>query len=229
MSNPSPALHFLALEGDAAGQYAKPLVRKAQARVSEIITYYNSLAEIQGTVDSLTVEDIRTRLLRPALDPNHSAWRSIATVFITFFLEWDCRNSFHDILLDFGTVEPFFMHLFKGCLLFESLLKENEKLSIPNSKRTLFDVLKYLAEQKAFPSIAAGISEQDFSNVMILLENELQNQPLNVTKVIELTGRTRNTLGHNLGWEVKITKEQYHHLFRIIAASCLFAVARLHK
>jgi hypothetical protein len=47
--------------------------------------------------------------------------------------------------------------------------------------------------------------------------------------VVELTGKIRNTLGHNLGWDVQINKLEYHHLFRIVAASCLHAIACLYR
>ncbi len=223
-----PSFHFMLLEGAKPNQAAQPLVKAAQDRVEEVIRYYNGLADNHCSLTPLTIEGLREHFLCPALDPSHGSWRSLATSFISFFLEWDYRNSLLDVLLELGTIEPFFMHLFKGCVLFESLLKENPTIKIPSSAETLSQVLPCVTQHMGLSPVPS-IRESNFSNVLNLLTAELQTPPLSLSKAIELTGKTRNTLGHNLGWKVQINKFQYHHLFRIVAASCLHVIACLYR
>jgi len=42
-------------------------------------------------------------------------------------IEWDYRSTLIELRPGDGTAEPFFIHLFRGCVLFESLLKANPK------------------------------------------------------------------------------------------------------
>jgi hypothetical protein len=66
--------------------------------------------------------------------------RTLVSTFISFLAEWDYRSRLID-LSDAGSKEPFFSHLFRGCLLFESLLKAND--CKPPTRRTLGKMLKH--------------------------------------------------------------------------------------
>ena len=57
----------------------------------------------------------------------------------------------------------------------------------------------------------------------------LQTYNNTLEETIKITYMTRNTLGHNLGWDGSITQEQYRRLYLIIASSCLHVIACLWK
>src|SRR3970040_2396775 len=65
--------------------------------------------------------------------------RTLATAFISYFIEWDFRKDHFEYGVKQGTSEPFFSHLFRGCVLFESLLRHNP--TIPTSEKNLNGML----------------------------------------------------------------------------------------
>lgn len=123
-----------------------------------------------------------------------------------------------------GTVEPFFIHLFKGCVLFESLLKANPKDTPPSTAPTLGLVLQYLSSRLGIPRNVA-IGNTDFPAVL----SDLSSADDSITTAVQFAGRVRNTVGHNLGWKVALDKSQYDLVARMIASSCLHAIACLYR
>jgi hypothetical protein len=67
-------------------------------------------------------------------------------------IEWDYRSTLIELRPGDGTAEPFFIHLFKGCVLFESLLKANPKDIPPPTRHTLDRVLQYLHSHLSTPA-----------------------------------------------------------------------------
>jgi hypothetical protein len=195
----------------------------AQARVEEIIDDYNSRPGRPARTPKLNIDYIRDRFLRLAVSPGQERWRSLATAFISFLLEWDYRNMFLDLRVDEGTSEPFYIHLFKGCVLFESLLKANPEDPPPSDRNVLIRVLQYLYHHLGIPH-DIRIGETDFNTVL----QEISRADNSIPTAIRFTGRIRNTIGHDLGWVVNIDNNQYHLLFRMVAISCLHALACLY-
>jgi len=223
-TNSTPALHFIQIEGEQPNQAARGLVKVAQARVEDVINEYNNIPGRPRDVPDLTIADLRALFLRPAVSPGREGWRSLATAFISFFLEWDYRNTLLDLRVGSGTAEPFFIHLFKGCVLFESLMKANPNHQIPANARTLGQVLQSFHSHLGIPhNIRTGSA--DFPTILL----NLQSADGTVQTAVEFTGRIRNSIGHNLGWEVNLDKIQYHRLFRMVAVSCLHAIACLYR
>lgn len=218
----TPAMLFMQLDGENPEQAAKQLTSDAQNRINRWVTDYNSLSGASST--PMSIQILRERLFIPSLDPKHFKWRSIATTFISFSLEWDNRNTLLDIRMETGTYEPFYIHLFKGCLLFESLLKENPTKKPPKEQNALHKVLEYLHNELDIQP------KFDFNNKNlsdILAELEKPND--SIERAILLAGMTRNTIGHNMGWEDGFTKIQYQKLFMMVANSCIHVIACLYK
>ena len=222
VNNPTPALRFIQIEGDAPEQAARQLVRVTQARIQELIdSYNNDVGRYPGTV-ALTLPSLRSRFLMPAVMPDDENLRSLATAFISFSLEWDFRNTLLDIRPANGTSEPFFLHLFKGCVLFESLLKENPT-DPPDSRTTLRDSLRHLHTRLSIP-YDLSIGNVSLPDILA----DLETADGSIETAVSFTGKLRNTLGHNLGWVVSLNKRQYHRLFRMISYSCLHAIGCLY-
>jgi hypothetical protein len=222
ISNPSPSFYFLLVEGQQPAQAAKALVQVLQARIEELIGDYNARSGLQAGSAAFSISDLRARFLRPSISPNHETWRSSATTLISFCMEWDYRNSLLDIRPVRGTAEPFFLHLFKGCVLFESLLKGNP-VNPPPLISPLGNTLQHLYNDLGIPA-NISIGNTDFPSILA----DLVGADDSIQNAIKFTGRIRNTLGHNLGWNVTLDKAQYHRLFRMVSSSCFHAIACLY-
>lgn len=220
--NKTPAMLFMQLDGENDEQAAKQLTKRAQDGIEGRIADYIKLSGASTNIYS--VQTLRERLFIPSIDPTNSSWRSIATAFISFALEWEYRNLLLDVRTEQGTFEPFYIHLFKGCLLFESLLKENPTKKPSTNGNTLNTALNYLKMELGIQGIN-GNGNKTLNDVL----GEVDKYNVSITHSILIAYMTRNTLGHNLGWGDGITKTQYQQLYKIIASSCLHVIACLYK
>jgi hypothetical protein len=222
-TDPPPAMLFMRMDGEHPKQAAGPLVKAAQKGIERWIAHYNALTD--SPTNGMSMQSLRERLFIPSIIPDHEKWRSLTSTFITFCLEWDYRNMLFDLRLMPGTLEPFYIHLFKGCLLFESLLKVNPKKQPPPEQNTLGKVLVYLHKELEIDhDIGNHMGGKQLAEVLSELDNSQDSIELSVL----FSGMVRNTLGHNLGWDVGLTKIQYQRLFQMIAASCIHVVAKLY-
>lgn len=219
----SPSRLFLRLEDENDEQAAKLFVKDARAKIEDKINLYNDLNKTSTVkFPNLSMGDIRKCLLDPASSLNKPELRSLATTFITFFLEFDYLYFQLMVRKEAGTNEPFFSHLFKGCLLFESLLKENP--SVKAKGNTLDQLLGSFSGTLGIPK-QVKINAARLENVL----QAVQATDYSFTAAIIATGKLRNTLGHNIGWPDQLTKEQYLQGFLLIATSCLHAISTLYR
>ena len=125
IDNPTPGTHFLMLEGEAVHQAAKAITKFAQTKVERALEHYAKTTK-SAEVSDLTLDDLRKDFIYYALKATDKpGLRTLVTSFITYCIEWDFRNEHFEYEVKKGTSEPFFLHLFRGCILFESLLKLN--------------------------------------------------------------------------------------------------------
>jgi hypothetical protein len=223
VNKPTPSFRFILVEGEPPEQAARQLVQVTQARIEELINNYNARPGRPQRIDDLTIEELRRRFLRPAISPGGENLRSSATTLISFSMEWDFRNMLFDIRPLQGTAGPFLLHLFKGCVLFESILKGNPT-DPPPQNSTLGNTLKYLHVKLGIPA-KIKIGNINFPDVVA----DLAGADDSIQTAIKFTGRIRNTLGHDLGWVVNLDKMQYHRLFRMVSSSCFHAIACLYR
>lgn len=227
INGPSPAMRFMRMDGEHPNQAARDLVRDAQSRIQSLIQDYNARSD--NSTNNVTIQILRERLFIPSILEVHKNWRSLTSTFISFILEWDYRNVLFDIRITPGTYEPFYIHLFKGCLLFESLLKENPSDPwVPQSPRenTLGKALeKYSSVLVSNVNLGQNISGPDLPTIL----KDLQTADNSLLSAIKYTARLRNTLGHNLGWDNGLTKSEYFRLFQMVASSCIHVVMRLYS
>ncbi|HEX4919565.1 MAG TPA: hypothetical protein VFV92_02370, partial [Candidatus Bathyarchaeia archaeon] len=105
-----------------------------------------------------------------------------------------------------GTTEPFFLHLFKGCLLFESLLKANPKKPLNNAEN-LGQALQQLSSELGTPH-NINLRGVDFSTILSSLPGSNNSIP----SAVEYAGKIRNTVGHHLGWNASLDCRAYDAL-----------------
>ena len=147
------------------------------------------------------------------------------TTLISFRLEWDRNNGLFDTCPPQGSFEPFFHHLFKGCVLFESLLKNNPNypVTVPPENSNLGAVLQFLYnELNIRHDISIGrIDLPTIISNLVAADESIQTS-------IEIAGQIRNTVGHNFGWVINLSKIDYQRLFQMVMSSCLHAIACLY-
>jgi hypothetical protein len=235
--NDKPALQFMRLDATKQEQAAKQIVEAVSDKLVAVLKNY---AGRSGS-KALSLPDLRKHFLdhleRPGL-------RTLTTTFVSFLAEWDYRSRMIDLPTQTVSSEPFFTHLFRGCLLFESLLKDKASVPLPEAwlsyvrrllrERKLFDRRKNRlpitlgalleAHRKALGIGKVKIGASSFEEVVLALKT---NESLGAA--IQCTARTRNTLGHNLAWTAEsLDRHRYDFLASNIAASCLHAIACLY-
>jgi hypothetical protein len=145
--------------------------------------------------------------------------RTLLTAFISFVAEWDYRAKQFELVPE-GSREPFLLHLFRGCVLFESLLK-----SAPGAARlaTIGACLHHYQNQLGLRSpILTGANQ--FNDVVAALTANMD-----VDNAIYTCAQTRNKIGHNLVWSTAdLNSQTYDWLVKNIGASCVHAISKLY-
>lgn len=219
-----PSTRFLMMEGEIEGHTAQGLAAVAKAQVERAIKEYLKYTLRSGQELKLGIAEVRNNFIyRSLIAKNKPGLRTLATAFISYFIEWDFRNRHFEYGVKQGTAEPFFSHLFRGCVLFESLLKHNPTISVTGKQ--LYGMLTQPDIRTALGIMAIQGKGGDLSLEKVL--QELQSPMITIDQVMEVAYMARNTLGHNLGWDSNINQEQYQKLYFIIASSCLHVIACL--
>lgn len=217
----SPALFFALLDDSFPNQAARNIVSVLKQRILNVVRNYN--LHMQKS-QYLSFDTIRDKLFRETLSyPNHP-WRNLHTSFIAFFGEYYYQKSIIELRDIKGSSSFYFSHLFRGCLIFESLLKENKKHILKPEINTLNKALKELKNNLQISNENTRIGNTTLPKVL----DEVDSCQLTVQKCIELTGKLRNTIGHNLVWGKGLNETQYEKLFMAVAFSCLHAINLLY-
>ncbi|MCB1078885.1 MAG: hypothetical protein KDM64_13780, partial [Verrucomicrobiae bacterium] len=150
---------------------------------------------------------------------NSLGTQTIATSFITFFLEWIDRGELIGLGLPNGTFEPFHLHLMKGCILFESILK----LRKPNTKgkQTIDTYISSHHKELGFGADNFRLSGRSFPEVVKNWENK---NARTITEAIEVSAQIRNTISHTFDSDVKITPIGYQSIASAISSACFQAI-----
>jgi hypothetical protein len=168
----------------------------------------------------ITLVDLRARFLRKIITTGTSPERTLVTALLSFVAEWPYRAKQIE-LAEVGSREPFFLHILRGCVLFESLLK-----TAPGTPRlkTLGNALHHHASALAINPANIDTSENDFNNVPASLHAAMP-----IEDTINTCAKSRNTVGHNLVWATTdLTPQNYDLLVKNIAAACLHAISKLY-
>ena len=133
--------------------------------------------------------------------------RSVVTAFYTFLLEYEdrCRQlSLRST--EGGSLEPFITHLFKGGLLFESLLKHvYRESSTGNPYKTLGQIFQDPNFKADFVKHVEASSGSLRDVYEAIINDSLQT-------AFNTTAKLRNTTGHNLVWDDVFDETIYESL-----------------
>lgn len=176
-------------------------------------TVYNLRASVKNQVDrfnsigvnNIEVSDISENLAYLLMSDKNKSARSIITSLYSFIFEFEERNKELKLRSDFaGSLEPVLLHLFKGGVIFESLLK----YFYPQVQReTLNIIFKNKDVIKDFKIGELYIRSNNFQDVLNVKKKGIEG-------AFEMIGKIRNMSGHNLVWDdVFGNIENYEHLF----------------
>jgi hypothetical protein len=213
-------------------------VPEAQAG-RELVRVTNSLFEFWGNAvaagggTQLSLNAYRARLVNYGVQ-HENALRSVVTAFLSFLLEITPRRT--QLLLapvGAGTGEPFFLHLFKGALLFETLLRASpmgRPLVAANAKATLNDLLSSTAIFQGLQLGAApqGFGAHTFADVLDRIQADVSSGVGFNERAIRAVWALRNTTGHNLAWASRPSSVEYEQLFVMVLGSIMLVIQNLY-
>jgi hypothetical protein len=217
---PTPAMLFITLEGIQPLPNAQKLMQSAEAKIQRSLEFYKSLTGKPSWLPDCSLLRLRLKLLRPALQKPNSTWRVPAINLISLFLEKGYRDELFELRPGGGTFEPFYRHLFRGCVLFAELLKQN-----PKKKPTADTLPGVLAELQAELGISPHLEPVGACQDML---DNLSSANQQMETAIRYALCLYQSIGGHLNWNLPLTHVQYLSLFEMVAASNLHAVACLY-
>jgi len=223
-----PAELFLSLDFNDNDQAAYFIVMEIRKIMNEQFKKLN----IDG-LEKMEIEDIsyklKTLLKQPQL-------RTLITSFISFIYEFKTNKRMICLSGNSqGSAEPILLHLLKGCVLFESLLKNSEigKAIKSTTSKTLKDYLnsKEIQRELKINQIQKsanfeGLNPYSWDDLIVKI-NKLNQCPFNDRAIKTLWG-TRNLIGHSIGWPKKPNSEEFEKIYMMILASNLLCLMKLY-
>lgn len=222
-----PTYLFFMLKGDEPRNAARVETLFVETKVKRSIDYYNNQIAKNEDICKIDIQDLRDVFIEYVLNnKDDPGLRTLLTTFITFVIEWDIRNEHFDLGVMKGTSEPLFMHLFRGCVLFESLLKRTPfpKLMHEDQKNELGKLLNYYQNEMKVELPGDFTSKETDLNTLGKLLTELNKRGEAIEDSILITYWLRNILGHSLAWEDRIDQGSYRKLYLGVIASCLHII-----
>lgn len=221
----SPAIWFIELDSKPEKQAGRFIVSQAEKEMKKLLESYEKII-INSSVNIkiLTLPLLRAKLLSKAVNKEKQEYQTIATTLISYVLEYNNRIETLRILDSLESIEPFVFHLFKGCVLLESIIRENpNKNEKFTSDDTLGDLIQKVYEELEIPH-NISFKAKNLQEII----NSLPNQELALKDTFSISGRVRNKTGHSLEWKIKINETQYKKLYQAIGIACLHCVNLLY-
>jgi len=215
-----PAASFLFLDVTNLSASAHEITLQVR---NEVVLQLERFSQASG--QPLDANTLVNQFFKPhAMD---SAYRSILTSILTFLLEGkDLRLNLELRSSYGGTLEPFLTHLFKGGLIFESLLKRkygtNERYTLGSyltSAKTDLQLSRQIYKRKNLYQ-----NPYQFEEMPSLLQ-KWQNEDFQ-ERTIATAYAVRNTAGHDLAWQVIFTDELYLRLFESIVGAIFWTIRK---
>lgn len=223
-----PSHLFFLLKGDDPKNAARLDTQYVETKVKRAIDHYSEVVKNKQDVSRFDIEVLRDVFIKHILkNKDDIGLRTLLTAFITFVVEWDFRNEHYDLGVKNGTAEPLFMHLFRGCVLFESLLNRNPfpKPKHDDQKKEMGKLVNYYKSEMLLSNLPADFTSKNTGiNSLEDLLPELTNHDKEIEDSVLVTYWLRNVLGHSLAWNVNIDQSSYQKLYLLVITACLHAI-----
>lgn len=200
-----PAGKFLILNESHS---AKRTVLYLKDKIKKEIDRFNSL---NNEKKQISLENFIGNFVKKLLKDKQQ--RSIITALYAFILEFYDRCDELELRSNQGgSIEPILVHLFKGCLVFESLLK------IFYKQNTIGEIFKNNNFKQDFKIDHISTSANQLSDILVNVKN-------NKITAFETTAKIRNTSGHKLVHDdIFKDKNNYITFYHRIVNAILYVV-----
>lgn len=216
----TPGIDFILLTGSGF-QVALATASEVMHLIRDDINDFSNKASVTLTKDLFIQKFIKEAGLF-----GDSTFRTIITSLYSYILEFQSRQKQLEIRSsEGGSIEPFLTHLFKGCVIFESLLKlkppGDTAETLSSAIRAHNSVLGI--DTSIFPS---HTTFEEVVNMMIRLNSQSIPYP-NVCFAVAYG--LRNTTGHQLAWPdiFKTNPQVYEHLYKAVLGAILWTIFKL--
>ena len=198
-----------------------PPTRIARHFINSIQSRLNDFNSISNK-PPIFLDNFVKQFVEPLVEPE-AATRSIITAFYSFILEFEDLSTW--LMLRSagqGSVEPFVTHLFKGGLIFESILKQFYDVSLGQEYGQLGAILNNDSEFRTHFPFEGNIEVTAKSVNDIVKEI---NKSCDYKTAFTTTAQLRNTTGHKLNWDDEFS-ESYESLFKQEISAIFYVIQR---
>jgi hypothetical protein len=230
-SEERPTVIFFKLKGSIPNNAAQKDTKLVQSTVNRAISKYNELISHNKNIDKLDIDKLRENFITYILEnKQHTGLRTLLTTFFSFIVEWEFRDNNFELGIKKGTAEPIFMHLFRGCVLFESLFKQNpDPKPEHNNKKYLSDLINYYKNDMDLETQGDFLYEPSKLDTLEKLLTYLETSNETIEDTIKISYWLRNNLGHNIAWDTTLNRETFRKLYYSVLLSCLHVINYLWK
>lgn len=211
-----PAGQFLTLK-EQGNQSAKEITLQLRTTIDKEFQRFNNISNLI----SLDISSFAEKFVMKMAENKDT--RSIITAFYSFALEFQDRYMILNLRSkEGGSIEPILTHLFKGGLIFESLLKQlYPNKDDGNPVKTIGDLNSVNAFKQDF-RVSIDTSAQSLWEI---LNNIGINSDTNTA--FNTTAKLRNTTGHNLVWDdIFNDSENYKKLYEQVVNAIFFIISK---
>jgi hypothetical protein len=215
----TPGINFILLTGGSH------VAAKEATELKNLVK--DELADFSNKSGLTITEDIFIqKLIKDSGLFRDNTFRTIITSLYSFILEFESRQTQLFIRSsDGGSIEPFLTHLFKGCLILESLLK---LLPPGDTKKTLKPAIEAHNRELGI-DINLLPRDKTLEEVIALMRTLEQNKESYPNVCFATTYGLRNTTGHKLAWLDAFQKSElvYQDLYKRILGAIFWTVDKL--
>lgn len=215
---------------DVAYQLAKIITQELTEQLNTQFDRFNKIPERRNK-KKLTIKKLVNKFVMPLME-NPEA-RSIITAFYSFISEYNDRLTMNRLRSEHGgSIEPFLMHLFKGGLIFESLIRlENPNVTIAKKRKRVkpSTIGEFFYSGRFNKKYALKDIDKDRNKSLRTLKEILtycKNQS-GPTKAFITVNKLRNFTGHTLARTDEFRDpEDYSHLYHQAVNALFYVIAK---
>ncbi len=217
----SGAAAFFLLNSNYTGHYEKYSTSIPHDLVNEEINNFNTVFHENISVNSFVSEFVEKMLVEENT--------AIITTLYTFILESkDISEMIELRSIHGGTIEPMVIHLFKGSIIFETLLKKTNKRPDGTDYTQLSGIFDKDGDKGSpFPSkypefqMVGGHVDKISDIIQSLNEGNYKN---NISSAFNTVYKLRNSTAHKLSWDDIFNKDNYIMLYNQVILAILYVI-----
>jgi hypothetical protein len=219
-----PAASFIFLDDSIKAASAREITIEIKHEVDSQLYRFSKQSGTFIDTDILTNNFLKPYASQPS-------YRSIMMSLFTFLLEGKDRVAQLQLRSrNGGTLEPFITHLFKGGLIFESLLKKQDNTHNKTLGAYLSDAKDDLELKIQLYRRHSDKSEDYLYKFEDLPEYIKHWKRANFhERAVAIAYAVRSSLAHDLGWQDKLTDDLYFILYEGIVNAIFWTIKKIYK